>query len=585
MSDLAHVVDPQLQRTIDSLVYYTQRNPPKGLMYVDTAMALVDTVAQDSIYDLITAQGALAHAMVGDYSTAKRIWARLYEKYKNTDNTDKRAKLLGNLSAVTMDLADYDAAKYYGQEAIQLNTAISDTGGVIDAHRNLGHAHYWSAEYEVAVEHYLIARQLAEAIGDSIVIGLVYGDMANYYSQMKEYERSISLLRKRVQLTQKTDPPSQTALIHYNMCSAYLGLTPVPDSCLYYADLAKAYYEGVGDSIVLAGVENMIGLYYAFKDTKELADVHFQRALEFLGTNVASAKAVWVNASRASNLMDMGRYAEAYPHARLADSIARTIGLPNERIKTTKFLSRYHMHSGEPALAWANILEWEQLKDTVEGAAARAKIEALKIRFDLETVEREQAEMKLALAQSELAKTRRGKFIWLLIGSTVIGFGGFFAYRKNRMVKHRAAVESIAHLESTVSRLQIDKELNINDLKKLRADADQLRTEKDMAERISGVRGSGPLEVDLINQMLPLVKQLDERDFEVVALIVAHEEYNPTRRELAEALALISEEGVKKRLDKLRKKLDVTSVPGIAKKVLELYRDGLEQQLVNPLVG
>lgn len=579
------LVDPLLQRAVDSLLHYTQLNPPKGLVYADSAMALVDTVAQDSIYDLITAQSALASAIVGDLPTAKAKWARLYEKYRHTERTDKRAKLLANLSAVTVQLADYDAAKYYGDEAVQLYTALSDTGGVISAHRNLGHAFYWTAEYEESMEHYLVARQLAEATGDSTEIGMVYGDMANYYSTIKEYERSIAMLRKRVQLARASDTPSQTALVHYNLCSAYLGLSPVPDSCLYHADLAKAYYEELGDSLNLTGVENMIALFHAFRGAPELADVHFQRALEFIGSRDASAPAVWVNASRASTLMDLGRYAEAYPHARLADSIAKALGLPSERIKTTKFLSRYHMHNGAPQLAWANILEWEQLKDSLEGANSRAKIEALMIKFDVESSERKQAEMKLALVQSELAKTRRERFIWLLGGLSLIGFGGFIAYRRNRMVKHRAAVESIAHLQSKVLRLQVDKDLSRQDLEMLRTHADRMKTEKELAERLAGVQRSGPLELELINQMQPLEKRLDERDLAVVALIVAHEEYNPTRKEIATALMSITEEGVKKRLDKLRKKLDVTSVPGIAKKVLELYRDGLEQQLASPLVG
>jgi tetratricopeptide (TPR) repeat protein len=148
-----------------------------------------------------------------------------------------------------------DSAHYYAQQAIQRSQAIGNYGkGLINANTLLGILNKDRGYYELSVEHYLEAMQMAEAEGDCLRVsgclnnlGVVAQVQGNHARALVYFQRSLEIENEH-----GTDK-EQRSIRLYNIGEAFEKLDSL--------DAAYAFY--YNSLLIEEELENKEGIFYA----------------------------------------------------------------------------------------------------------------------------------------------------------------------------------------------------------------------------------------------------------------------------------------------------------------------------------
>ena len=107
-----------------------------------------------------------------------------------------RAKALLGVEVVAYFQGDCDAARTYGQEALEIYQALGDRSGMARSYGNLGLIGDALEDYDLANELYGRALEIFREIGDRLHTGFMLGNLGLIAYFQGEYERATTLLEE-----------------------------------------------------------------------------------------------------------------------------------------------------------------------------------------------------------------------------------------------------------------------------------------------------------------------------------------------------------------------------------------------------
>lgn len=109
-------------------------------------------------------------------------------------------KILNGRGIVLSQLNRFDDSKNSLLYGLELATTANDSVGMARILTNLGFIHNRAERYEIALKYYYMSLEIKEALHDKSSLAYTLNDMGEVYSMLGEFNRSVSLSRRALDL-------------------------------------------------------------------------------------------------------------------------------------------------------------------------------------------------------------------------------------------------------------------------------------------------------------------------------------------------------------------------------------------------
>lgn len=299
-----------------------------------------------------------------------------------------------NDHAWSMAFKNPDSALIYAQQASEASIEASNyPRGLINANTLMGILNKDRGYYQIAVEHYITAMQIAESEGDSLRVsgclnnlGVVAQKQENYPKALEYYMRSLDIENKV-----GTDK-AQVSIRLYNIGESY----ELMDSL----DEAYAYF--YNSLLIEEDLDNDEGIFYARlgigkvdsrNGNQEKAMGEFNRALELaikLENHVGTCETYIARAKLNFIRKD---YAQAQSDFQTALGIARKYQFKGIQVQVLNGLYKIHRAQADFKASLERLEEQNVLREELNSVKVNNRIGELQTRYEVKKKEQEIEEL------------------------------------------------------------------------------------------------------------------------------------------------------------------------------------------------
>lgn len=352
-----------------------------------------------------------------------------------------------------------DSALSSYQEVMSLATSAMDTFWTGSAHTNIGVVREIQGDYAGALQEGLASLRLKELRGDSVGMARTLHNLSLLHWRRDSLDQALAFLRRSITLKRKHDPGA----VH----SSLNGLGVL----LIEAGQLDTAVEVLNESLALEdsldhGAEREIQLSnigLAFERMGELdsAAQYYINGLDDARSHGNQEVEVRCLYGLGDVLRVQGRHAEAKPLLDSSLVIAEQIGSLEDMKEAHASLANLHEQMNDHAKALTHYRTYHVLSDSLMNAGVSSAMSELRLRYDTERKDRENAELR---AQQDLAKLRADRNRWIAVGIGVLALAitalAWSVVQRNRQRARQRETE----LEQQALRLQMDPHFLFNAL-------------------------------------------------------------------------------------------------------------------------
>lgn len=210
----------------------------------------------------------------GEYRKGIELGLQLIDLCKKSEDEKFLSETFFRLANVYDDIAKYDSALFYGQQALEINTRLNLESKKADSYSIIGSVYYNQTIYGSSIDNYLKALAIRERLKDEKGLALLYNNIGNIYKDLGDYKKSYDFRIKSLNGYEKLGQKIQVAIIKTNL--AY-DLTNMHDTVLNVinislnkrAELVEKYFADALDvfqkndiQMGVAAVYGNLGLWY-----------------------------------------------------------------------------------------------------------------------------------------------------------------------------------------------------------------------------------------------------------------------------------------------------------------------------------
>ena len=237
----------------------------------------------------------------GDYPKALEYYFKALKLFEELGDKNTIAKTLGNIGIVYRNQEDYLKALEYYFKALKLEEEGGKKKG-IEAHLvNIGNVYLSQAELilsdkaEVdtpskkveylnkALDFYLKALKIDEAVGDRNRIAICLGNIGNVYKDRFDYPQALDCYFKSLQIKKEIGDKKGIAITLGNIGWLYTTTGKFKEA-EQYLKRSLAIDDSIGALTQLMGAEGYLSRLYEKTDRHKLALVHYKRAMAIKDT-------------------------------------------------------------------------------------------------------------------------------------------------------------------------------------------------------------------------------------------------------------------------------------------------------------
>jgi len=396
----------------------------------------------------------------GDLDPASSIAVGVYDSTASRSSLlDQHLRAVGILGQARRRSSDPDSALKLYTEGMQLARAANDSGWISVMWLNLGVAYDNLGDYEQALKAQLEAKRWKEALKDSANLARVLHNLGGLYWRQGQLPEAIDMLRRSVDLKRRHDT--------LKVASGLSGIGVVLIDAERYDSAIAVLRESLAlqDRMATGDHRGMqlynLGLAHASAGRPDSALHNYRGAL--LAAQGAGDVGLELRTLYGIGevLIRKDDYARAKPVLDSSLAIAERLGSLVDMQAAHESLARLHEVLGDGTEALHHYREYQRLSDTLMSAEKDVAMNELRLRYDTERSDRENAELRAANTLTEL-RAERSRWIAVGIGVltiTVVILAWAIVQRNRRRARQREA-----YLEQQALRLQMDPHFLFNAL-------------------------------------------------------------------------------------------------------------------------
>ena len=352
-----------------------------------------------------------------------------------------------------------DSAKYYFEKALDISEAHNYRIITIMVINNLGMFHWNKGNYQEALDYFFQALEINENELSSSKADTYYSNIGLIYQEMGLPEKALEYHKKALKIRRELKDKKGIA-ISLNNIGANLVMKKE------YDEAKKSFKE----AIETAKEANEFGVLYNASDG--LADVYismedYQKAISILETSINERNRL--NIERRANLYAIANLIVAYVRNDQLIEAKKYIEKGNEflaefpalRISAIDFYSaasQTYFIDKNFKEGTAYFEKTLAAKDSIFSTKNAEKIASLETKFKVSEKERDLAETRANLAESELDVEQKNIFLYGMIALTLfLGIFGFLVYRQQKLKNNQLQKEG--ELKTALAKIEIQNQL------------------------------------------------------------------------------------------------------------------------------
>ena len=404
---------------------------------------------------------------------AKELLNRALTDAQNTSDQYSIARLT-NTYGIYYDVSGkFDSAQFYFRKALDLSKVNGVKSIEARATNSLGMSHWNQGKYQEALDYFFQAlalnRQSGEPINDAKYlnnIGLIYQEL-NLVDKALEYHYQALELRKQYKVVR--DIPKSLNNIAINLQDK--GDFDEAEKILKEAITIS---EENNDLATYFESSHSLARLYQELDRNEEAIPILKKAIEGrISSGVDKVGAIASVNNIAEAYLDTGNVKQALTYLALGEELLEEF--PDEKVTSFELyycLSRAHFMNNNPTLGNAYFVKALEIKDAVFSEKNAATVADLETKYNVAENEKQLAETRAYLAETELEVEQRNVMIYggvaLVAIFALIGYLFFSRQKmKNKQLQKESELrEALARIETQnrlqEQRLRISRDLHDN---------------------------------------------------------------------------------------------------------------------------
>jgi signal transduction histidine kinase len=342
-------------------------------------------------------------------------------------------------------------------EAIEVCKRIGDHSGLAAAYNNAANEYQYLGQLKPAATHYLNALIFSE--GDKSLVKQRYtNNLASVFLQLEDKEKAYYYADKGLKLARENGDSVGIASSLVNFALSEI-MNKKFDAAEAHLREVMELGKGLKDDsyvldayINLGDLENQKGNYSA-------ALIHYNAAAEVLKSYPSDDYELYVQWGLASNSFHLARFNKAKAYLEKSIELAKLLGGLQELRKLYLLGSQIQEKTGNYNAALQYRKMYESLNDSLINAETRQTIHTLEIQHQTSLKEKQIAEQKLALAESNLRIESKDKWLFLstsigiaLLSVTVLGVV-YFRNRQRKLSEEMKLMEKQHHIQELTARM------------------------------------------------------------------------------------------------------------------------------------
>lgn len=408
---------------------------------------------------------------------ALKLYKKAFLKSEKNNYKIGVIKSLQYSGIVHSDLANYDSAIYYYQQALPYSKAANYQRGTGGLYINLGNAYQYKGAFNKVIENYIKGIKIFETIKDSSRLGMSYENLAAFYNSIKNKEKELEYLNKALDIIPKDDKERLAYAL------GDLGLANMKfkrfNKAYQYFTKADSITRSINNTRLNYFAQRNFGTYYFETKDYNKAIFHYQKALPFIND---------INDNYYKNdlILELGNsyalnkdYKTAVSYLNKALKEAKTDQKTEIQAKAHLQLAQVYETLNNHHLAYYHLKQNTQLKDSLLNENHLKQVNLLEKQYQFEKKDKELAEKKIALEHNQLELTKnKNNFILASAGAILLllfllGLWLFYAQRQK------------------VKNIEISKLEKQRDIEKLQAliegeEKERIRLAQDLHDGING---------------------------------------------------------------------------------------------------
>lgn len=394
-----------------------------------------------------------------------------------TDNRTEFAWALNFQGVVFGALGELDSSYQYYAQSLE----YCRVHGIKEIEKktlmNLAINYQYQGKYVEAASQYMDALRIFDAEKDTLGMGHAYSGLGGVSNYMGEQRKAITYYAKAIQYYEGIHAVELTGIVWSNMGTMYRDLG-IADSALLSFERAETLLTGAGNQLGLANLYSNLGGFYEFTDRDKA------RGFYAKGFGVAQQinypRGTLVNGAGMARLWLLQRdYPQAIKYGESTMTLAIALDDRQFQSEALKVLHESYAATGQPAKAYASLLHFKSLSDSISGSESKQAVAELEIKYETAKKEKEIAQQRITIAERDLhaqesAIANARLSLWLTaLGATLIIFllGGLWLWwvqrekrrqlqQELRMTQQLEAEKRAKHLSD--EKLRISRELHDN---------------------------------------------------------------------------------------------------------------------------
>jgi tetratricopeptide (TPR) repeat protein/DNA-binding CsgD family transcriptional regulator len=203
---------------------------------------------------------------LGQYEKAYKVLKKGLELALQDTARNNNAVFYNAMGVSLQNMGQFDSALVYLNRYLQISTSMGDSLNILYAYVNIGENYRLDSNYNRAIYFYLKAQELNKKVKNEQAEAAIYGNFANIYSAMGNYQKAVSYLRKGIDVCSNNEGLSNYLLLDYKTIIDDYAEMNYFDSSYMYLKKYIAFRDSVSERDQLRTINNL-RKEYAFEES------------------------------------------------------------------------------------------------------------------------------------------------------------------------------------------------------------------------------------------------------------------------------------------------------------------------------
>ena len=354
-------------------------------------------------------------------------------RYDRSRPLIERYYITSNHGAACFNLGLKEEIRINAKEELALAEQLGIDSLLSTACNHVGDALNGSADATLQLKYFYQGLDYAQRSGDPNYIGTAQKQIATVYKTLGDLPRALELLKLALGNV-TSDYQINRTCCHLSDCYRLMGQ---PDSALYWAQRSNIITDPGSDPYAYARSYYVLGAAYAAKRERQLADVHFARAIEVADSFHVMIPLFGSLLGRGQMELEAGDIPAAIADGRRAMHVSSEGGNLEGLVGASDLLRRAYKASGQADSAYHYFELRVMYADSLINATNLNKLQNMAFAQELK-------EQEDAKAKSEAAAARSRNIQFGIIALIVITLGIFLLILSRTSVVGAKAIKNLS---------------------------------------------------------------------------------------------------------------------------------------------